>query len=90
VDESSTAQGVDPNVQRALAAEAPERYYRRLFGEYIAAKRQLGDPVDHITFAAFMERIRASESQMQEKHGRPVRFQVQLKDGSVVLNAVTL
>jgi hypothetical protein len=91
VDESAaTTQAVDPGIRASLAAEPADRYYRRLYQEYIGAKRQLGDPVDHITFDAFVTRIRASEQQMSEKHGRPVRFQVQLKDGAVVLNAVTL
>lgn len=91
VDESSaTTQAVDPGLRAALAAESPDQYYRRLYQEYIGAKRQLGDPVDHITLDAFVGRIRDSEQQMSQKHGRPVRFQVQLKDGAVVLNAVTL
>jgi hypothetical protein len=91
VDESAaTTQAVDPGIRATLAAETADRYYRRLYQEYIGAKRQLGDPVDHITFDAFVTRIQASEQQMSEKHGRPVRFQVQLKDGAVVLNAVTL
>ncbi|MDX2051114.1 MAG: MXAN_5187 C-terminal domain-containing protein [Polyangiaceae bacterium] len=91
VDESSAlAQQTDPQVAAALAAEAPAQYYARLHQEYVAAKRQLGDPVEHITFDAFVAKIRASEQQMTQKHGRPVRFQVTLRDSSVVLVAVIL
>lgn len=91
VDESSvTSQNVDPAVAQALAQEPAEQYYARLCNEYIAAKQQLGDPVDHITPAAFRRRIEASEREMRGKHGRPVRYQVQLRDGAVVLIAVPL
>jgi hypothetical protein len=91
VDESSvTGQAVEPRVAAALASEPNEQYYRRLYSEYIAAKRQLGDPVDHITFDAFVARIQGSERESGSKYGRPVRFQVQLREGSVILLAVPL
>lgn len=91
VDESSVAsQSVDMRVAAALAAEPRDEYYRRLYNEYIAAKRQLGDPVDHITFGAFTDRIQGSEREMSTKYGRPVRYQVQLREGSVTLIAVPL
>ncbi|HEY6559610.1 MAG TPA: MXAN_5187 C-terminal domain-containing protein [Polyangiaceae bacterium] len=91
VDESSAVgQNVEPRVAAALAAEPVEQYYRRLYSEYIAAKRQLGDPVDHITFDAFVTRIQGSERESAAKYGRPVRFQVQLRDNAVILLAVPL
>ena len=90
VDESAVAGQADPSVAATLAQEPADKYYRRLFDEYIAAKRQLGDPVDHITPAAFQAKIQASESEMAQKHGRPVRYQVELRGNGVVLNAVPL
>jgi len=90
VDESSVAGSVDPNVSASLSAENADQYYRRLFNEYIAAKRQIGEPVEHITFEAFVGRIRASETETSQKHGKPVRYQVQLRGNSVVLIAVPL
>lgn len=90
VDESAVQGQADPSVAASLAEEPADRYYRRLYDEYIAAKRQLGDPVDHITLAAFQNKIEASEREMGQKHGRPVRYQVQLRGNSVVLNAVPL
>ncbi len=91
VDESSVqSQAVDPQVATALAAEPAAQYYQRLYGEYINAKRQLGDPVDHITEQAFVARIQGTEQEMAAKHGRPVRYQVQLREGAVVLIAVPL
>ena len=90
VDESSVSGAVDPNVASSLAAENADQYYRRLFNEYIAAKRQIGEPVEHITFEAFVGRIRTSEAETSQKHGKPVRYQVQLRGNAVVLIAVPL
>ncbi len=89
VEDTSSSQ-VDPSAAAALAAENADTYYRRLYNEYIAAKRQLGEPVDHITFDAFIGRIRASEAETSQKQGRPVRYQVQLRGNAVVLIAVPL
>ena len=90
VDESAVAEQTDPGVSVRLAAESADTYYERLFREYIAARKELGDPIDHITADSFRERIRASEREMAEKHGRPVRFAVQLRDRSIILNAIPL
>jgi hypothetical protein len=91
VDERSVgAANVDHGLAAALRAEAPDTYYRRLFQEYIAAKRSLGDPVEHITEANFTARIRTSEGEMLEKHGKQVRYRVEVRGREVVLLAVPL
>jgi hypothetical protein len=92
VDESSAGgQPVDDATAAALASEPSDDYYRRLYREYISAKRGLGDPVDHITLEAFVARIRATEQEMSAKYGRPVRCQVQVRDDAgIVLIAVPL
>ncbi|HVH47288.1 MAG TPA: cache domain-containing protein [Labilithrix sp.] len=74
----------------ALAQEPAEQYYGRLYNEYIAAKRSLGEQVDHITDAAFRSRIQGMEQEASTKHGRPVRYQVQVNGREVVLLAVPL
>ncbi len=74
----------------ALRDEPADAYYRRIFDEYIAAKRSLGDPVEDITLAAFVERIQASEREMSEKHGKPVRYKIEVRGREVVLLAVPL
>ncbi len=83
VDRSGQSQ---PN----LAQEPAEQYYSRLYNEYIAAKRSLGEQVDHITDAAFRSRIQGMEMEATQKHGRPVRYQVQVNGREVVLLAVPL
>jgi len=91
VDERSVAvANVDSASAIALRAEPEDAYYRRLFREYIDAKRSLGDPVDHITEANFVERIRGSEGEMREKHGKPVRYRIETRGREVILIAVPL
>lgn len=74
----------------ALKAEAPEAYYQRLFSEYIAAKKALGEATDHITEPTFRSRIQSMEAEAAQKHGRPVRYQVKRADKEVQLLAVPL
>jgi hypothetical protein len=66
------------------------QYYRRLFQEYIDAKRAIGDPTGHITQQAFEARIRQSESEMRDKHGKDVRYRIEQRGREVVLLAVPL
>jgi hypothetical protein len=91
VDERSVqAANVDAGLVAELRAEPADSYYGRLFREYIAAKRSLGDPTEHITEATFVGRIRTSESEMTQKHGKPVRYRVETRGREVVLIAVPL
>jgi hypothetical protein len=90
VDETMAAMGSGDAADDALRDEADESYYRRIFEEYITAKRSLGDPVDHITLPAFVERIQASERELGEKHGKPVRYKVDVRGREVVLLAVPI
>ena len=75
---------------RALREEPDGSYYERIYGEYIRAKRTLGDPTDHITKEAFTARIMASERELGAKHGKPVRYKVEPRGKEVVLLAVPL
>lgn len=74
----------------ALKNEDAEMYYQRLYAEYIAAKKALGEATDHITEATFRSRIQSMESEASQKHGRPVRYQVKRADKEVQLLAVPL
>ncbi len=90
VDESTVMGGADPAVVQALHAEAESTYYARVFAEYVAAKRSIGDPSDHITQSEFTARLQSSEQELAQKHGKPVRFRVEVKGREVVLVAVAL
>jgi HAMP domain-containing protein len=90
VDERMAASAGSSVADAALRDEPADDYYRRIFDEYIAAKRSLGDPTEGITLPAFVERIQASEQEMREKHGKPVRYKIEVRDREVVLLAVPL
>jgi hypothetical protein len=75
---------------QALRDEPPEDYYKRIFDEYLAAKRAIGDPVDHVRFAHFSQRINGLEQQMHTKHDKAFRYRVESKGKEVVLVAVPL
>ncbi|MGO9837340.1 MAG: MXAN_5187 C-terminal domain-containing protein [Polyangiaceae bacterium] len=81
---------MDPESIRRLASEAPGQYYGRIYREYIAAKKAIGEATDHIAEQAFAARIQAMEQEAAQKYGRPVRYQVQQRAKEVVLLAVPL
>jgi hypothetical protein len=81
---------VDPDLARRLAAEPPAQYYARIYREYIAAKKAIGEPTDHISEQAFAARIQSMEQDAAQKYGRPVRYQVHGRNKEVVLLAVPL
>ncbi|WP_437324105.1 MXAN_5187 C-terminal domain-containing protein [Sorangium sp. So ce381] len=92
VDERMAALSVEeiPADAKALLEEPEDAYYARIFGEYIAAKKSLGDPVDHITRDAFVARLKASEQELGRKHGKPMRYKVEVRGKEIVLLAVPL
>ncbi|NUP06618.1 MAG: cache domain-containing protein [Polyangiaceae bacterium] len=89
VDESIAVGGANAAEAQVLFAEPEGAYYTRVFNSYIAAKRSVGDPTDHITQPEFVARLRLSEAELAQKHGKPVRFRVEVKGKEVVLVAVS-
>jgi hypothetical protein len=81
---------MDPDAIRRLGAEPGPQYYSRIYREYVAAKRAIGEPTDHISEQAFATRIQGMEQDAATKYGRPVRYQVQARNKEVVLLAVPL
>jgi hypothetical protein len=91
VDESSVAsQQVNPEQAAALLAEPAERYYHRMYAEYLAARRQIGDPVEGVSYDSVVQHLMASEREMSGKYGRPVRHVIDVRDGGIVLVAIPL
>ncbi|MFO0618773.1 MAG: MXAN_5187 C-terminal domain-containing protein [Polyangiaceae bacterium] len=86
----SSAGGSSSAEATALKTEPESVYQDRIFKEYIAAKRQVGDPTDHITREDFLERIAKSEAETEQKTGKPVRYKVEVKGKEVQLIAIPL
>jgi len=85
--------GSSPNMvgdAARLGAEPAAAYYSRLFAEYIAAKKGLGEQTDHITEQTFTARIQSMEADAKQKQGTAVRYQVQTQGTEVTLLPVTL
>jgi hypothetical protein len=83
-------QTMDPAVVARLAQEPAQQYYGRIYREYIAAKKALGESVDHISEQAFATRIQGMEKEAASKYGKPVRYEVRSSGKEVVLLAVPL
>jgi hypothetical protein len=81
----------DPELVARLAAEPEEQYYARVYREYVAAKRAVGEDVSNIPQDKFVQRLKANEQSLMNKHGcRMVRFQVQTVGTQVNLKPVLI
>jgi hypothetical protein len=66
--------------------EPLDEYRRRVFDEYVAARRNLGLGVDDLTFDKFVTKLSENTVALKRKHeAKDVRFSVVVRDGKVVL-----
>ena len=72
-----------------LKMEPESSYYPRLFNEYIAARKSVGEPTDHITQDAFVQKIRGLETDSAQ-NDKVVRYKVEVRGKEVTLIAVPL
>lgn len=76
----------------ALAQEPEPDYYKRLYEEFVAAKREAGEPTDNLTFDSFVAKLRLNERNLRSKYEcRAVRFKVVVTpDRKVTLKPVPI
>jgi hypothetical protein len=75
----------------ALAQEPEPDYYKRVYGEYISARKQLGDNVQNVSYESFVTKVRLNEANLKKKYEcRAVRFKIVVKDGRVTLKPVPI
>ncbi len=87
---SGTRVSQDPDVL-ALAREPEADYLRRVYEEFIAARRAAGENVQGVTFDSFAAKLRLSEANLRKKYScRAVRFKVQTRDQQVTLKPVPI
>ncbi|HLL23546.1 MAG TPA: MXAN_5187 C-terminal domain-containing protein [Kofleriaceae bacterium] len=83
------APAVDPDIA-ALAQESEPDYYKRVYTEYVAAKRASGKP-DEVSFENFIAKLKVNEGKLKAQYNcRAVRFRVVTKDGKVTLKPVPI
>jgi|GEM_PF-561632 len=82
--------GMHAEYVKKLAEEASNVYYKRLFSEYIDAKKSVGDPVDYISEQAFLQRIQLSEEEAAQRDGKKIRYKVETRGREVALVVVFL
>ena len=79
----------DPDLA-ALAQESEPDYYKRVYTEYLAARRQSGHP-DEVSFENFIAKLKVNEGKLRAQYQcRAVRFRVVMKDGKVTLKPVPI
>jgi hypothetical protein len=79
----------DPDLA-ALAQESEPDYYKRVYTEYLAAKRATGHP-DEVSFENFIAKLKVNEGKLKAQYQcRAVRFRVVVKDGKVSLKPVPI
>jgi hypothetical protein len=79
----------DPDLA-ALAQESEPDYYKRVYTEYLAAKRATGHP-DEVSFENFIAKLKVNEGKLRAQYQcRAVRFRVVTKDGKVSLKPVPI
>lgn len=83
------AKVMDPDLA-ALAQESEPDYYKRLYTEYLAARKAVGQP-DEVSFENFIAKIKMNEGKLKAQHqSKAVRFRVITKEGKVSLKPVPI
>ncbi len=81
--------GNDPELA-ALAREPEPDYYKRVYTDYVEARRQSGNP-DEVSFEGFIAKLRVNEGKLKGQYNcKAVRFRVVMKDGKVTLKPVPI
>jgi hypothetical protein len=61
---------------------------KQLYAEYIDAKRKQNESTAALTYQVVSKSIRESGDRLRQKHGKPVDFEVTIKDGKAILRPV--
>ena len=61
---------------------------RQIYVEYVETKRRQNESTAAITYDAVAQSLRDSSARLSQKHGKPVDFEVAVRDGKAVLKPV--
>jgi hypothetical protein len=86
--EATTAQLAGDEATRTMEVPPDEAHVREVFSEYLAARRQCGEPTASLTLDKFRAKLDANRQQLIAKYGcRTARFSVYIKDGKAGIKA---
>ncbi len=77
-----------PATPAAKDAGLPEERLKVLYAQYVEAKRRQNESTAAITYQSVAKTLRDSGEKLREKHGKPVDFEVTVKDGKTILKPV--
>ncbi|HMG56826.1 MAG TPA: MXAN_5187 C-terminal domain-containing protein [Kofleriaceae bacterium] len=87
--DGSASAAADPDLA-ALAQESEPDYYKRVYTEYLAARRATGNP-DEVSFENFIAKLKVNEGKLRAQYQcRAVRFRLVVNDGKVTLKPVPI
>jgi len=88
-EEGGKAPAPDPELA-ALAQEPEPDYYKRIYTDYLDARRRTGNP-DEVSFENFIAKLKVNEGKLKAQYNcSRVRFRVVVKDGKVSLKPVPI
>jgi len=88
-EEGESQPAVDPDLAN-LAKESEPDYYKRVFTEYVNARKSVGSP-DDVSFENFIAKLKVNEGKLKAQYNcRAVRFRVVTKDNKVSLKPVPI
>lgn len=82
------AAAVSPQPAQKPSAELPDERVRQLYSQYVETKRRQNESTASVTYEAVARSLRESSAKLRQKLGRPVDFEVVVKDGRAVLRPV--
>ncbi len=61
---------------------------RQIYAEYLDVKRRQNESTAAISYQSVAKSLRESGDRLRQKHGKPVDFEVTVKDGKTILRPV--
>jgi hypothetical protein len=69
-------------------ATLPEARMKQLYAQFLDAKRKQNESTAAMTYQSVAKSLQESGEKLRQKHGRPVDFEVAIKDGKAILKPV--
>jgi hypothetical protein len=77
--------------QQAESEAEQEKHFREVYEQFVATKKQCGEPTKDLTFEKFVVTLRKNRDQIVKRHdATKVRFTVYVKDGKAALKATPI